>query len=220
MLISKAKMEVMRDVLAKTEPKPKILLEFGAYVGNSAVGWGAIMRELHGSNLEGVHAYAFELDPQIAECARAMVKFAGVDDIVTIIQGTASDSIKKLLAEGKIQPGNVDVAFIDHWEKYYVPDLQLCEELKILHLNSVVLADNTDYPGAPTYLKYVKAGGSGVPGAVRYESESVTVTKEKNPVSQILPFLLISPAVNTSYPHPENLLADVLPCISCRQLLR
>ena len=175
MLITKAKMETTRDLLAAMDPKPKVIVEFGAYVGSSAVGWAAALRDLNGPGAAGLRVYTFELDPKIAQVAQDLVKVAGVEDIVTVMDGPASESLKKLVSDGQLQAGELDMAFIDHWEKYYVPDLQLCEQLKLFHKGSLVCADNTIHPGAPTYVKYVKAGGSGAPGAVRYESESITV---------------------------------------------
>jgi predicted O-methyltransferase YrrM len=189
MLISKAKMEVVRDVLAGMDPKPKVIVEFGAYVGSSAVGWGAILKELHGGNAEGLKVFAFELDPKIAQVATDMVKLAGLDDIVTIMDGPGSESLKKLVSEGQIEQGGLDMAFVDHWKDFYVPDLKLCEDLKVFHLGSLAIADNTDYPGAPEYVKYVKGGGSGVPGGVRYESESITVHREAKRVRRFLSFV-------------------------------
>lgn len=71
--------------------------------------------------------------------------------------------------------------FLDHWEKFYVPDLRLCEELSLLKPGSVIVADNTDMPGAPDYLKYVEGGGE---GGWKYRCESIEVGgSTKGPVS-------------------------------------
>lgn len=187
MLISRAKMEVVRDaVLAPMRPRPRVIVELGAYVGNSAVGWGAILRDLwaDGDGDEEdkgkgkPHVYALEMDAAIARCARDLVRLAGLQNTVTVLEGAASDSLRRLHDDGRLPAGSVDMVFIDHWEKYYVPDLQLCEKLGLFHKGSVACADNTDFPGAPTYVRYVKGGGSGEPGAVRYESKSVRVERE------------------------------------------
>lgn len=100
--------------------------------------------------------------------------------MIEVLVGSGSDSLKKLHAEGRVKSGEVDVVFIDHWEQHYLPDLKLCEELKLFHKGSVVLADNTDMPGAPDYLAYVKKGGD---GSVKYESESLTSESAHGPVS-------------------------------------
>ncbi|KAJ3071475.1 hypothetical protein HK102_006428 [Quaeritorhiza haematococci] len=47
--------------------------------------------------------------------------------------------------------------FIDHWKDRYLPDLKLIEEKKLLRKGSVIIADNTIYPGTPDYLAYIRA---------------------------------------------------------------
>ena len=68
---------------------------------------------------------------------------------------------------------SVDIAFFDHREKFYLPDLQLIEDLKLFRVGSLAIADNTDFPGVQDYLEYVKAGGRGVAESVKYESQSL-----------------------------------------------
>lgn len=174
MVFRSEKMALARGALAGMAPAPRVLVEFGTFVGCSALGWGAQLRELNGGNVEGVHVYGFELDPELAGVARDMVKLTGLDDVVTVLDGPGADSLRRLVAEGRVAPRGVDVVFIDHWEKLYVPDLKVCEELGVLREGSLILADNTDMPGAPDYLEYVKGGGSGQPGAPRYESKTLT----------------------------------------------
>jgi predicted O-methyltransferase YrrM len=183
MLFGQAKINVVRDVLNGLKPKPKVIVEFGTFVGNSAVAWGAILRELNGPEAEGLRVYGFEMDPKLAQMARDLVKLAGLDDIVSVLEGPGSESLKQLHSEGKVLAGKLDMVFIDHWEKFYVPDLKLCEELKLFHVGSVAVADNTDFPGAPDYVEYVKKGGD---GAVRYESESLPAAGATRAVRRLL----------------------------------
>ncbi|GFF42369.1 transport protein particle subunit trs23 [Aspergillus udagawae] len=49
----------------------------------------------------------------------------------------------------------------------------------IFFTESLVIADNTDIPGAPDYLVYVKAGGRGGKGTVRYDSQSLQAVAEE-----------------------------------------
>jgi len=85
-------------------------------------------------------------------------------------------------------------AIQDHWEDSYLPDLQLCEELSLFHKGSVVIADNVDFPGAPAYAAYVKAGGQ--EGAkVKYTTESlasrpISDVPQRRPVSSYACFKL------------------------------
>ncbi len=173
------KLKISREVLDGMQPKPKVVVEFGTYVGNSAIGWGAMLREYHGGggggggSSSGPHVYAFELDPKQAQVARDLVEVAGLADVVTVLDGAGSDSLRRLHAEGKVAAGQVDVVFLDHWKDVYLPDLRLVEEFDLLRQGSVVLADNTDFPGAPDYVEYVQKGGSGESGAPRYETESL-----------------------------------------------
>ncbi|KAI0170764.1 S-adenosyl-L-methionine-dependent methyltransferase [Pestalotiopsis sp. NC0098] len=175
MIFRESKLRLAQATLADVDPKPKTLVEFGTFVGNSAIAWGAIMKELHPGDSDGIHIYSFELDPEMAKIARDLVRLAGLEDVVTILEGAGAESLKSLVAEGKIVPRSIDAVFFDHWENIYLPDLRLCEELKIIHKGSVIMADNTDFPGAPEYLAYVQKGGSNEPGAVRYESKTLMV---------------------------------------------
>ncbi|KAI4597556.1 hypothetical protein KJ359_004258 [Pestalotiopsis sp. 9143b] len=172
MIFRESKLRLAQAALADTDPKPKTLVEFGTFVGNSAIAWGAIMQELNHDDSDGIHIHSFELDPEMARIARDLVRLAGLEDVVTILEGAGAESLKSLVAEGKILPRSIDAVFFDHWENIYLPDLRLCEELKILHKGSVIMADNTDFPGAPDYLAYVQKGGSDEPGAVQYESKT------------------------------------------------
>ncbi|PWY89092.1 S-adenosyl-L-methionine-dependent methyltransferase [Aspergillus heteromorphus CBS 117.55] len=172
MNFKQAKLNVAQKALSSMQPFPKVVLEFGTYIGCSAIAWAAILRDLNGPFAEGLHVYTFEVDEAVAAIARDFIKIAGVDDIVHVLVGPASESLKALIAEDKITPKGVDMAFFDHWEEFYLSDLQLCEDLDLFHEGSRVIADNTDIPGAPNYLAYVREGGRGGEGEVRFETHS------------------------------------------------
>ena len=53
----------------------------------------------------------------------------------------------------------VDLVFMDHWKRCYLPDLQLLEASGLLGRGSVLLADNVLFPGAPHFLRYARACG-------------------------------------------------------------
>lgn len=188
MLFGPAKMAEARKALAAMETKPRVLVEFGAYVGYSALRWAAVFDELSSSaETKDIHIYTFELDPQISQVASDFVKLAGLEDKITVLTGPGDVSLKQLVADGKIAPQSVDVVFIDHWEQRYLPDLQLCEELGVLRVGSVVIADNTDFPGAPDYVKYVKNGGSGTAGSVKYSTKSYEADASLEPPRKAVP---------------------------------
>lgn len=182
MIFKKKKLDVARAQLTAQQPPPRTILEFGTFVGKSALAWGAILRDIYAGNVpEDVNVYTFELDPQMVSLSRDLIKLAGLQDVVHVLKGPASESLKKLHADGKVT--SVDMAFFDHWEEFYLPDLQLIEDLKLFRVGSLAIADNTDFPGAPDYLKYVKAGGRGV-GSLKYESQSfATEGQQGKPVS-------------------------------------
>jgi catechol O-methyltransferase len=118
--------------------------------------------------------------PNFATIALDFVKIAGLDSIVEICEGPAAKTLKRLHTEGTVR--HKGVFLIDHWEKIYLSDLQFCEDLGMLKKGSVVIADNTDYPGAPDSVEYVRSGGRA--GKVKFESKAHDTTNEKGtPVS-------------------------------------
>lgn len=180
MIFRSSKIDASKGALTAMSPRPKVVVEFGTFVGTSAIAWAAMLRDFHGADAKDIKVFSFEFDASVAEVARSLIRAAGLQDVVEVLVGAGADSLKQLHAEGKVKAGEVDVVFIDHWEQCYLPDLKLCEELRLFHVGSKVLADNTDMPGAPDYLAYVKKGGE---GAVKYESESVKANSSKGPVS-------------------------------------
>ncbi|KAJ5273671.1 hypothetical protein N7478_008796 [Penicillium angulare] len=180
MIFRDSKLAVAKEALLSQQPAPRTILEFGTFVGKSALAWGAILRDIYGENIpEDVNVYTFDPDSKMVALTRDFVKLAGMENVIHVLEGFGSDSLNKLVTEGKVT--SVDMAFYDHWEKYYLSDLQLLEELKLWRVGSLAIADNTDMPGAPDYLAYVKAGGSGASGAVKYESKSYETQGGKGP---------------------------------------
>ena len=174
MIFQRPKVAKSKEVLEKMDPKPKIVVELGTYVGNSAVAWGAMLRDWYGPDAasKGCKVYTCELEESFCGIARDFVKLAGLAEVVSVEQGKSEDTIRRLVKEGKLGKGGVDMLFIDHWEDAYLPDLKVVEDLGLLREGSVIVADNTDIPGAPDYLKYVKARES-------YRSETVATMAEK-----------------------------------------
>ncbi|PLB51011.1 S-adenosyl-L-methionine-dependent methyltransferase [Aspergillus steynii IBT 23096] len=150
------KIQVSKQQLERMQTAPRTLLEFGTYVGSSAIAWGAILRDLHG---ETSRVYTFELSAVNAQIARDFVRLAGLQDIVHVV-------------EGRVRSPCADVVFFDHWEKFYVPDLKIIEELGLLRKGGLAIADNTDMPGAPKYVEYVK-------GSARYQTEEIDIEELK-----------------------------------------
>jgi predicted O-methyltransferase YrrM len=86
----------------------------------------------------------FEIDHQRASMARQHFKEAGVETMVSIIEGDAHDQIAKL-------KGPVDVAFIDADKSGYVDYLQ--KLLPLMRPGGLILAHNVEM--VPDYIKQV-----------------------------------------------------------------
>ncbi|KIX09643.1 uncharacterized protein Z518_00724 [Rhinocladiella mackenziei CBS 650.93] len=173
------------------EPRqPKVIVELGTYIGVSTIGFASLLRKCHGDT-HGCKIYSCEYSPDFARIARGLVELAGLQDLVEVLEGAAADSVQKLVEE---HPNfKADVLFLDHWKYYYLSDLQLCEDLKMLRKGSLVIADNTDIPGVPEYVEYVRNGGRGGHGTVKYTSETFSTLKNPKPGDAVsnLPVLSI-----------------------------
>ncbi|KAJ5096910.1 S-adenosyl-L-methionine-dependent methyltransferase [Penicillium angulare] len=135
------------------EEKPTVLVELGGYVGYSAISFGDAMRQAAGPGKE-IRLWSLEFDPVIAAIAMSLIDLAGLSDIVKVVVGSAADSLKRLQAEGKLT--SIDFLFLDHDEELYLPDFQVCEDLKLLHPGSLIVADNVVRPGAPKYREHMR----------------------------------------------------------------
>ena len=170
MTIGPAKREIITDILASSRPIPKVFLEFGTYVGYSAIALGSFLRDLHPDAKAGEIKYiTLEREPLFAAITSSLVELAGLKDIVEVVVGNADESIRRMVKEGKLK--SVDAILLDHWEDLYVSDLQVVEELGLLRKGSLVIADNVIRPGAPDYLRYVRAGKG--KGGVEYTSREI-----------------------------------------------
>lgn len=156
------KERILTDLLLQEEKRARVLVELGGYVGYSAILFADAMRRAVG---DAAHVWSLEFRADYAAVATEMVKIAGLSESVTIVQGPADESLRRLQAEGVWKEG-VDILFLDHVELLYVQDLKVCEELGLLKAGSLVLADNVVRPGAPDYREYVRAHG-------RFESHGV-----------------------------------------------
>lgn len=161
------------------EPKPKLILEFGTFIGGSALAWGATLQDLYEGNSDAVDArvYSVEVDPQLAKMARDLIELAGLEKVVLVLDEYGSEALRQLCAEDMVKAHHVDLLFLDHWEENYLPDLKLCEELKLFHVGSLVVADNANYPGAKDFLNYLRKGG----GGISYENELIKSTGHARP---------------------------------------
>jgi catechol O-methyltransferase len=181
MTFNTEKIALSKTILDTISPKPKTLVELGCYVGCSAIAWGSLLKDY---GVTDAKVYTCELEPKFAKITRDFVDLAGLSGIVEVVEGKSTDSIQRLTDEGKLVKGGLDVLFLDHWEAFYQTDLMLCEDLGLFRKGSMILADNTDMPGAPDYLEYVRKGGRGGEGGVKLETKTHLAETEGNkPVS-------------------------------------
>ena len=108
--------------------KPARVLELGSFIGYSAI--------LMASSIDNESKLvSVDIDSKSIEISKKMVSFAGLDNKIQFIEGSASEVIPTL-EEG------FDFVFIDHGKKSYLNDLLLLEEHSLLNQNAVVFADN------------------------------------------------------------------------------
>ncbi|XP_043924637.1 catechol O-methyltransferase-like isoform X2 [Protopterus annectens] len=129
------------------ECNPDMLLEMGTYCGYSALRTACIIKPT-------AQLLSLEIDPRVAEIAKQMIEFAGVQDKVKVIVGSTQDIIPQLKKKSEVD--TFDYVFLDHWKDRYAPDTKLLEEHGLLRKGTVLLADNVICPGAPEFLQYVR----------------------------------------------------------------
>ena len=126
---------------------PSKAVEVGTFLGYSAI-WTAL-------NLPpGGTLTCVEFEPRHVAVARALTTYAGVGDVVTILQGAGAErvsDVKKIIGQDDV----ADMVFFDHCKECYLPDLRSFEDAGIVGKGTVVVADNVLYPGAPDFLSYV-----------------------------------------------------------------
>ena len=126
MNVGPEKGEILRDHLLKS--KPNNVIELGTFIGYSAVLISSTIGEK--SKLTSIDS-----DSHSIEIAKELINFAGLDDKVNLIHGSAEEIIPELNF-------NADFVFIDHTKKKYLSDLKLLETEEIILKNCTVFADN------------------------------------------------------------------------------
>jgi predicted O-methyltransferase YrrM len=116
----------------------KSVVEIGTSTGISGM-WFCMALEKTGG-----HLTTFELDHTRAELARSHFKKAGVDHLVTLVEGDAHQNITKL-------KGPVDAVFIDAEKEGYVDYLH--KMLPLVRPGGLILAHNANM--VPDYVKLV-----------------------------------------------------------------
>jgi catechol O-methyltransferase len=129
---------------------PSLVLELGTYCG-----YGSLRLARAAPTAK---VYSVEFAAANAQVAQRIWAHAGVEDRVTCVVGTIGDGGKTLDAlanEHGFAAGKLDLMFIDHDKRAYLPDLQSVLDRGWLHRGSIVVADNVRFPGAPKYRAYM-----------------------------------------------------------------
>jgi catechol O-methyltransferase len=135
--------------VALDRAKASRVLELGAYVGYGAL---RIARKLP----PGGRLHTIEFNADNARIAAQILAHAGALDRVTVVHGYLGDEGKTIARLKKeIEPGQLDLVFIDHAKEEYAPDLQRILDAGWLHPGSIAVADNVRFPGAPAYKAYM-----------------------------------------------------------------
>ncbi|CAB1314743.1 unnamed protein product [Coregonus sp. 'balchen'] len=129
------------------EVSPVTVLELGTYCGYSTV---RIARLL----LPGACVITLEFNPDYAAIASQVIKWAGLEDKVQLVEGASGDWIPRMKEHFGVHA--FDLVFLDHWKERYLPDTKLLEECGLIQKGTVLLADNVICPGTPDYLEYVR----------------------------------------------------------------
>ena len=119
----------------------KRVVEFGTSTGESGIWFAMALRKTGG------HLYTHDIDPGRIAVARENFKRAGVDDLITIIEGNAHETLKQ-------HKEPVDVVFIDADKEGYAD--YLAQMLPVVRPGGLILAHNMRRPPVhPSYLKAI-----------------------------------------------------------------
>lgn len=127
--------------------RPTTVVEFGTSLGLSGLHLAAAVRD----NGFG-RVVTTELSSAKVAAATRTFADAGLDDLITVLEGDATQTLADL-------EGPVGVVLLDGWKELYLPVLRLLEPR--LAPGALVVADNTGMPELRPYLDYVRAPGNG-----------------------------------------------------------
>ena len=119
----------------------KHVVELGTSTGISGIWLGLAVKETGGK------LTTYEIDAERAATARANFKRAGLDDVITIVEGDAHEEIKELM-------GTVDMVFLDADKEGYIDYLD--KLLPMVRPGGLILAHNINPRMAhPPFMKAI-----------------------------------------------------------------
>ena len=143
----------------------KTVVEIGTSTGYSAV-WLALALRSTGGKL-----YTHEIDRERAGIARDNFKKAGVDDLITVVEGDAHETVKRYK-----EP--IDVLFLDADKEGYIDYLD--KLLPLIRPGGLILAHNMRGPSPdPRYIKAITKNPDLETSFLLMEGAGVGVTLKK-----------------------------------------
>ena len=119
----------------------------------------------------GGHLYTHDIDPGRIKVARENFKKAGVDDLITIIEGDAHETVKQ-------HKEPIDVLFIDADKPGYAD--YLAKLLPLVRPGGLILAHNMRRPPVhPSYLEAITTNPDLDTSFVLMEGAGIGVTLKK-----------------------------------------
>ena len=143
----------------------KRVVEIGTSSGYSTI-WLAL-----GVRATGGKVFTHEIDPEKVKMASANFKKAGVDDLVTIIEGDAHETIKQ-------HKEPIDVLFLDAEKKGYVDYLQ--KLLPLVRPGGLILGHDMHRPMPdPRYIEAITKNPNLDTSFIMMESYGISMTLKK-----------------------------------------
>lgn len=127
--------------------RPATVVEFGTSFGISTLHLAAAVRD----NGTG-RVISTELSAAKVAAARRTFAETGLDDLVTVLEGDARDTLAALA-------GSADFVLLDGWKDLCLPVLRLLEPR--LAPGTLVVADDVDLEDLAPYLDYVRDARNG-----------------------------------------------------------
>jgi predicted O-methyltransferase YrrM len=127
--------------------RPQTVVEFGMSLGLSGIHLASAVRD----NGTG-RVVTTEMSAVKVEAAKRNFADAGIDDVITVLEGDALQTLA-----GLEEP--VGFVLLDGWKELYLPVLRLLEPR--LSTGALVVADNTNMPETQPYLDYVRDSANG-----------------------------------------------------------
>ncbi len=143
----------------------KRVVEVGTSSGYSTI-WLAL-----GVRATGGKVFTHEIDPEKIKMARENFKKAGVDDIVTIIEGDAHETVKQ-------HKEPIDVVFLDADKQGYVDYLK--KLLPVVRPGGLILGHDMHRPMPdPRYIEAITTNPALVTSFIMMESYGISMTLKK-----------------------------------------